>query len=173
MQSCAACCCWRGQRPPSGASLGRRPTRPPKVGGSRLLQAAPAGAEPGCALHLFLGAHPQPLALRGFQVHRGMTSEGRSLHLARPDPIQLDQHAARRTWHPAAPRRERMERARVAEDRSMQRAAKDPSSTTWPFTLARTTPRNKMTRSWPPSPHEGSTSTQLKLGTFGPAEGSI
>ena len=102
-----------------------------------------------------------------------MTSEGRSLHLARPDPTQLDQHAARRTWHPAAPRRERMERARVAEDRSMQRAAKDPSSTTWPFTLARTTPRNKMTRSWPPSPHEGSTSTQLKLGTFGPAEGSI
>ena len=76
-----------------------------------MLQAAPAGAEPGCALHLFLGAHPQPLALRGFQVHRGMTSEGRSLHLARPDPIQLDQHAPRRSWHPAAPRRERMERA--------------------------------------------------------------
>jgi hypothetical protein len=54
---------------------------------------------------------PQSLALRGFQVHRGMTSEGRSLHLARPDPIQLDQHAPRRSWHPAAPRRERMERA--------------------------------------------------------------
>jgi len=120
MQSCAACCCWRGQRPPSGASLGRRPTRPPKVGGSRLLQAAPAGAEPGCALHLFLGAHPQPLALRGFQVHRGMTSEGRSLHLARPDPIQLDQHAPRRSWHPAGRRWGKVERARVAAMRAMQ-----------------------------------------------------
>ena len=84
-----------------------------------------------------------------------MTSEGRSLHLARPDPTQLDQHAARRAWHPAAPRRERMERARVAEDRSVQQAAEDPSPTAWPFTLACTTPRNKVTRSWPPSPHEG------------------
>ena len=84
-----------------------------------------------------------------------MTSEGRSLHLARPDPTQLDQHAARRAWHPAAPRRERMERARVAEDRSVQQAAEDHSSTAWPFTLACTTPRNKVTRSWPPSPHEG------------------
>ena len=34
--------------------------------------------------------------LRGFHVHRGMTSEGESRHLARPDPIQLDQHAPRR-----------------------------------------------------------------------------
>ena len=84
-----------------------------------------------------------------------MTSEGRSLHLARPDPTQLDQHAARRAWHPAAPRRERMERARVAEDRSVQQAAEDPSPTAWPFTLTCTTPRNKVTRSWPPSPHEG------------------
>ena len=84
-----------------------------------------------------------------------MTSEGRSLHLARPDPTQLDQHAARRAWHPAAPRRERMERARVAEDRSGQQAAEDPSSTACLFTLACTTPRNKVTRSWPPSPHKG------------------
>ena len=78
-----------------------------------MLQAAPAGAEPGCALHLFLAAHPQPLALRAFHVHRGMTSEGESRHLAHPDPAPPGKHAAKRTWYPAALRRERMERARA------------------------------------------------------------
>ena len=47
----------------------------------------------------------------------------------------------------------------------MQQAAEDPSSTAWPFTLACTTPWNKMTRSWPPSPHEG-----LSLDSAGSAE---
>lgn len=52
MKPCAAHRCWRWQRPPSDASLGRRPPRPPKVGGSRHLHPAPAGAEEGGALML-------------------------------------------------------------------------------------------------------------------------
>ena len=52
MKPCAAHRCWRWQRPPSVASLGRRPPRPPKVGGSRHLHPAPAGAEEGGALML-------------------------------------------------------------------------------------------------------------------------
>ena len=61
MQSCAACRCWQSQRPPSNASLGRRPTRPPKVGGSRHLQPAPAGAEEEGTLDVaVLEEHTEP-----------------------------------------------------------------------------------------------------------------
>ena len=61
MQSCAACRCWQSQRPPSNASLRRRPTRPPKVGGSRHLQPAPAGAEEEGALDVaVLEEHTEP-----------------------------------------------------------------------------------------------------------------
>ena len=41
MQSRAAVRCWRCLRPPPDASLDRRPTRPPLVGGSWHLQPAP------------------------------------------------------------------------------------------------------------------------------------
>ena len=171
MQSRAAVRCWRCLRPPPDASLDRRPTRPPLVGGSWHLQPAPEAQKKEAPLMmLFLKNTRNPLG-RSCPHTWSMTSEGRSLHLARPDPTQLDQHAARRAWHPAAPRRERMERARVAEDRSVQQAAEDPSSTAWPFTLACTTPWNKVTRSWPPSPTRGSRSAQLKVGQFWACKG--
>ena len=91
MQSCAACRCWQSQRPPSGASLGRRPTRPPKVGGSRHLQPAPAGAEEGGALDdAVLEEHTEPawpeLSTYMFDDLRGQEPQSGALrpHQARP-----------------------------------------------------------------------------------------
>ena len=49
-----------------------------------------------------------------------MTSEGKSLHLERSDPIQPGQPASGRRRHPAGHRWGKVERARVAAMRAMQ-----------------------------------------------------
>ncbi len=56
-----------------------------------------------------------------------MVSEGESGHQGHSDPPQPRQQGPQRRRHPAGRRSGRMKRARVVEDRAMQRAAKDPT----------------------------------------------
>ena len=81
-----------------------------------------------------------------------MVSEGESGHQGHSDPPQPRQQGPQRRRHPAGRRSGRMKRARVVEDRAMQRAAEDPSASTQPFTLACTTPWAKVKGSWLPNP---------------------
>ena len=120
MKPCAAHRCWRWQRPPSDASLGRRPPRPPKVGGSWHLQPAPEAQNKEAPLMLLFW--PGALGRRASEppTSWSMTSEGRSFHLEHSDPLQPGQPAPERRQHPAGRRWGKVERARVAAMRAIQ-----------------------------------------------------
>jgi len=79
-----------------------------------------------------------------------MTSEGKSLHLERSDPIQPGQPASGRRRHPAGCRWGKVERARVAAMRAMQLPEIHSPASPQPANSARRPPRTERARSPPP-----------------------
>ena len=150
MQSCAALRCWQCLRPPPDAKLGRRPTRPPKVGGSWHLQPAQQAQKKEAPLMLVL-LRKGCSRLSTSSPHTWlMTSGGRSFHLERSDPIQPGQPASGRRQHPAGHRRGEVGRARVAPMRVMELPEIHSPASPQPGNSARRPPGTERVSSPPP-----------------------